>query len=109
MNLDGYQAAAQKYAVYRRKVEAGDLTYPLLGLAEEAGEAAGKLKKHIRDGTDVEKFRADLTLELGDVLWYVAAVTTDLGLKLSDIAAMNLAKLARRDALGTIRGEGDHR
>ena len=87
------------------------LEYLTLGLCSEAGEVAGKLKKVIRDfdGVIDEEKAQQLSLEIGDVLWYVAQLATTLGLQLSEIAEDNLNKLASRKSSGTIKGSGDYR
>lgn len=81
------------------------LAYTTLGLAGEAGEIANKVKKVIRDGRSTDGI-AD---ELGDVLWYLAAVANELGADLGDIADANLAKLASRAKRGKLGGSGDNR
>ena len=110
--MNEYQAEAATTAIYKWKV-----IYPALGLANEAGEVLGKLKKLIRDN-DVrfdgkskitDQQRADLGAELGDVLWYISNLSRDLGLTLNDIAAMNLEKLLSRQERGTLGGSGDNR
>ena len=53
--------------------------------------------------------RDDLLLELGDVLWYVAQLATELNLSLDTIAETNLTKLASRAARNLISGDGDRR
>ena len=85
--------------------------YPALGLVNEAGEVAGKIKKVFRDkgGEINEETRAALAAELGDVLWYLAQVCTELDLSLADVAEANLAKLLDRQARGQIKGDGDNR
>ena len=85
--------------------------YPTLGLCGEAGEVADKVKKVIRDrgGSFSPEVIAALKLELGDVLWYVAQLATELGLDLNDIAQANLDKLASRAARNVIAGDGDNR
>lgn len=87
------------------------IVYPTLGLANEAGEVAGKVKKIFRDrhGVVTDADREALTLELGDVLWYLSELCTRLGIRLEDVAARNVAKLADRAARGVIQGEGDLR
>jgi NTP pyrophosphatase (non-canonical NTP hydrolase) len=87
------------------------IVYPTLGLANEAGEVAGKIKKIFRDrnGVITDADRVALTAELGDVLWYMAQICTELDITLADVASANLAKLADRAARGVIRGEGDAR
>ena len=103
MRFDEYQEEAKKTAIYPDQYR---VVYPALGLAGEAGEVAEKVKKHIRDGVlNVE----ELKKELGDVLWYLAAITSDLGLNLDDVAESNLQKLRSRQARGVISGNGDNR
>jgi len=81
--------------------------YAALGLAGETGEVMELIKKGMRDQHVVDRER--LTKELGDVLWYLARIADDHGIKLSDIAATNLNKLAQRKVDGTIGGEGSDR
>ncbi|RIH88001.1 nucleoside triphosphate pyrophosphohydrolase family protein [Calidithermus roseus] len=87
------------------------IVYPTLGLANEAGEVAGKVKKLFRDkgGQIGEIDREALKQELGDVLWYLAQIATELGLSLQEIAEANLDKLFSRLERGQIKGEGDNR
>ncbi|MCA9971468.1 MAG: nucleoside triphosphate pyrophosphohydrolase family protein [Anaerolineales bacterium] len=87
------------------------IVYPTLGLANEAGEVAGKVKKIFRDrgGQISPADREALKYELGDVLWYLAQICTELDLTLEEVAAANLEKLFARLERGTIRGDGDHR
>ena len=110
--MNEYQADGAETAIYKWKV-----IYPALGLANEAGEVLGKLKKLIRDndvrfdgeGTITDQQRADLGAELGDVLWYISNLARDLGLSLNDVAAMNIEKLQSRKDRGVIGGSGDNR
>lgn len=86
--------------------------YACLGLCGEAGEAAEKMKKVIRDHggqfpSDTAK--RDFLLELGDVLWYITDLATQLGVSLEDIAGMNIDKLMSRMARGALHGSGDAR
>lgn len=87
------------------------IVYPTLGLTNEAGEVAGKVKKIFRDrgGVITGPDREALALELGDVLWYLSELCTRLGIPLEEVAAKNIAKLADRAARGVISGDGDHR
>ena len=109
MNFTEYQELAKSTAVYPigyKKV------YPALGLCGEAGEVAEKIKKSIRDGLDFheeKQFKEDLTKELGDVLWYVAALANDLDISLNDVAEGNIEKLASRKKRNKIGGSGDNR
>lgn len=108
MTFDAYQQEARKTALYP---EAYRLIYPTLGLAGEAGELANKVKKVLRDqgGEVTEEIRKALLAELGDVLWYVAQVATDLGASLEAVAQANLEKLRSRQERGKLGGSGDTR
>ena len=107
-DLDMYQQVAKTTAIYPREQA---IIYPTLGLTGEAGEVANKVKKIIRDGTNKndEGLVQDLSAEIGDCLWYIAVLADDIGIKLSDIANINLEKLHKRKEKGTIHGSGDNR
>jgi NTP pyrophosphatase (non-canonical NTP hydrolase) len=109
MDLSNYQRHAWEYAQYPHAGSGHNPEYPTLGLAGEAGEIANKIKKIQRDHLDHATMREDISAELGDVLWYAAALATELGLSLDVIAQMNLHKLADRKARNVIRGSGDNR
>ena len=108
MNFKEYQQEAVKTAIYGLGIK---ISYPALGLAGEAGEVCNKVKKIFRDNEGVvsEEKKADLSAEIGDVLWYCAALAKDLDLNLEDIAKANIAKLHARHNAGTIQGSGDNR
>ncbi len=109
MDFQAYQRQSRSTARYP---DAGaNPTYPTLGLCGEAGEVADKVKKVIRDqgGRFSAASLEALSLELGDVLWYVAQLATELGLDLETIARANLEKLASRAARNVIGGDGDNR
>lgn len=112
MNFDDYARGARSTAHYP---EVAKLLYPVLKLAGEAGEVAEKLGKLMRDegwepGMALSEAQRDaMVLELGDVLWYIAAASHDLGVSLDEVAERNLQKLADRKRRGVIGGSGDHR
>ena len=87
------------------------IVYPTLGLVNEAGEVAGKIKKIFRDKAGIisEEDRQSLKGELGDVLWYLTQICTNLDLTLEEVAEYNLDKLFSRLDRGVIKGEGDNR
>ena len=109
MNFSDYQLKSRATAQYPSIGH--PVIYPTLGLANEAGEVAGKIKKVFRDkgGEISDETREALKAELGDVLWYIAQVCTELEISLDDVAEYNLAKLLDRQARGKIRGDGDDR
>lgn len=103
LSLNYYQAQAYSLAKYPRKYA---IIYPALGLTGEAGEVAEKVKKWLRDDT----FNSDdIKKELGDVLWYIAALSADLGFSLEDVAQTNLDKLFSRKERNVLSGSGDNR
>ena len=108
MTLSSYQKAASGTAIYPTQHA---ITYPALGLAGEAGEVANKVKKLIRDGPENRPptWREDIASEIGDVLWYIAALCRDLEIDMAEVALNNLAKLKSRKERGTIQGSGDNR
>lgn len=110
MTFDEYQ----KRAVTTSTIDPRSVTAPYyfaLGLNGEAGEVAEKMKKIIRNhDNDMSKLDLeDFKKELGDVLWYVSMMTTQVGLTLEDVAAANLAKLADRKTRDVIKSTGDNR
>ncbi|MCM1075975.1 MAG: nucleoside triphosphate pyrophosphohydrolase family protein [Roseburia sp.] len=108
MNINEYQAAALTTAVYPTDKK---IIYPALGMCGEAGEVADKVKKVIRDNAQdftAEKKR-EIAKEIGDVLWYCAVLSHDLGFTLEEVAQMNIDKLKSRKERGKIGGSGDNR
>ena len=109
MNFNDYQALAKRTAIYPSRGH--NLIYPILGLNGEAGEVAEKVKKLIRDkdGVKDDKFVSEITKELGDVLWYVAAICSELGLPMQVVAKLNIEKLTDRMERDNLSGSGDTR
>jgi NTP pyrophosphatase (non-canonical NTP hydrolase) len=108
VELSEYQRLSRRTAEYPREAW---LTYPALGLAGEAGEVAEHAKKAIRDdaGQVSDERRGAMAKELGDVLWYVSQLATELELELEEIAETNLEKLLSRQRRGVLSGSGDER
>jgi NTP pyrophosphatase (non-canonical NTP hydrolase) len=109
MNFTEYQTKSRKTAKY--PAIGHPVIYPTLGLTNEAGEVAGKIKKIFRDKEGVigSTEREALKGELGDVLWYLAQVCTELDLSLDEVAGFNIEKLYSRLERGKIGGDGDNR
>ena len=109
MELNEFQNHARETALYP---DVGhNFIYPTLGLTGEAGEVADKVKKILRDHNGIfdQKAKEEVMLELGDVLWYVAQLASELGFCLDDVAQCNLEKLQSRASRGKIKGSGDRR
>jgi len=106
---DLYENLAGQTAIFPKEKA---LEYLALGMTSEAGEVAGKVKKRIRDGEDVEGFeikKLAIASEIGDVLWYCAMMAKEVGVPLNDIMKENLKKLHGRKERGTLQGSGDER
>lgn len=114
MKLNEYQKEARLFAVN------DDLLHFTFGLLEEAGEAAGVLKRVYRGDDGYEDFNwsdyglseeaeKKLAAELGDILWHIAVIADNLGLSLDAIAEYNLTKLQSRKQRDMIKGSGDDR
>lgn len=108
MTLNEYQKKALETAIYP---ESKRIVYPTLGLVGESGEVAEKVKKVFRDSecefTDEKK--REIAKEIGDVMWYVSALSYDLGFTLEEVCQMNYEKLKSRMERGKIGGSGDNR
>lgn len=86
------------------------LSYASLGLGE-SGEVQGKVKKIIRDcaGTITYEKKQEIVAELGDILWYISAMCTELGVNMDTVAEKNIDKLFDRRDRGVLKGSGDNR
>jgi NTP pyrophosphatase (non-canonical NTP hydrolase) len=98
-----YQKKAVSFAIYPATHK---VLYPTLGLCGETGEVAEKVKKQVRDGVFN---RHEVAKELGDVLWYLANLSNDIGYNLDEIADINIEKLTSRKDRDKIKGSGDNR
>lgn len=109
MTFDEYQKLSRKTAIYPNKGK--NFIYPTLGLAGEAGEIANKVKKVERDNGGVinEETKKEISKELGDVLWYLAQLSTELNLSLKEVAIENMKKLKSRQKRGKLKKSGDNR
>lgn len=109
MTFNEYQEQSRKTAIYPNKGE--NFIYPTLGLSGESGEVAEKIKKILRDKNGIigDSEREEIKKELGDVLWYVAQLATELKLDLNEVAKTNIDKLMSRLERSAIQGSGDNR
>jgi len=109
MHANEYQDRALETAIYPNR--GANFVYPALGLVGEAGEVADKLKKVIRDGNGVltDAVKDAVAAELGDTMWYIAVLASEIGYNLDEIMAKNLSKLNSRKQRGVLSGSGDAR
>lgn len=109
ITFSDYEDIVMLLAVYPDK--GNNFVYPALGLTGEAGEVADKIKKVLRDkqGKLSESDRVSILKELGDVLWYLAAMASELKSSLKEVAGMNVSKLLDRNKRNVLHGEGDNR
>ncbi len=80
-----YQESALKTGIYPDRGK--NVLYPALGLMSELGEVAGKFKKMLRDDGGVLTIDRQKALsgEIGDVLWYEAALCSEFGFEMKKI------------------------
>jgi NTP pyrophosphatase (non-canonical NTP hydrolase) len=97
-----YQEEAMSF-----RLPSADSVYAVLGMPGEVGELCSYLAKSIRD--DYNPDPKVIKKELGDVLWFVAAIAADFGLSLGSIAEGNIEKLSSRKDRGVLQGSGDER
>ncbi len=95
MKLREYQDLARE-TDQRPGGELEDIVVHLLGLAGEAGSVAEQYKKRLRDKDAHLLWKARMREEMGDLLWYIAAIATDLGLDLDEVARANIEKTRNR-------------
>jgi len=109
MTFEEYQNKSRETAIYPSL--GSNFIYPTLGLVGESGEVAEKIKKILRDKEGVinEDSRKEIAKELGDVLWYLAQLSSELNLSLDDVAKMNIEKLSSRKERNVLSGDGDNR
>lgn len=93
MKLDEYQEAASRTMVWGQDSALATMVVAL-GLCGEAGEVAELIKKWVGHGHPLEKDK--IKEELGDVLWYLAALATHMGFSLEVVARENIDKLKAR-------------
>lgn len=110
MTFEEYQKISRKTAIYKDADK--NFIYPTLGLVGEAGEVAEKIKRILRgenDGIINKEIRVEIEKELGDVLWYLAQLATELNVSLEEVAEKNIEKLQSRLERGVLHSAGDNR
>lgn len=117
--LNDYQIRAVGTAVYPGAGTGNDTAISYVGFkfAGETGEVMEKIAKYRWRGdplpqtnlTREEFIRQMVKKELGDALWYLAAMANEHDLTLEDIANANLYKLQDRKERGVLKGSGDER
>lgn len=102
MNINQYQYEARK-----TRLPTANKEYAVLGLAGEVGELYSLLAKSIRDEKPLDVL--SLKKEIGDCVWFLAAIADDYGFTLADVLEVNLKKLNKRQKDNTLTGSGDNR
>ena len=108
LSLNEYQDIALESAIYANI--GMNLVYPALKLNGEAGEVAELVGKWWRKGIYLPGEKTKLTIpqkvelaeELGDALWYIAALAAEINFSLSEVADLNLIKVKERVKEGTV-------
>lgn len=119
--LNQYQDLAVRTAVYPGAGTGSDTAVSYVGfkLAGETGEVMEKIAKYRWRGDSIPNgyqedgreayIREVVKKELGDALWYIAAMAFEHGLTLEEIATANVEKLSSRKERGVLKGSGDDR
>lgn len=109
MNFQEYQEESRKTAIYPSVGK--NFVYPVLGIAGESGEVADKMKKILREKNGIvdEAGKQEIIKELGDLLWYMAQLASELGISFDEIAEKNIIKTQSRMERGALLGNGDNR
>lgn len=98
MKAKDYQAQAERTMIDQPDFEISPeqvmLSWNALGLAGEAGEVADLIKKGVFHQQGIDELK--LKKELGDVLWYIAAICKQLNISLDEIMQLNIDKLKAR-------------
>lgn len=92
MDANDYQILVERTMKLQSPNEA--LSNYSMGLAGESGELIDLLKKHVYHDhpLNIDKVRN----ELGDIIWYVSAISSQLGIELNAVMNLNIAKLRAR-------------
>ncbi|MCA1812171.1 MAG: nucleoside triphosphate pyrophosphohydrolase family protein [Halobacteriales archaeon] len=106
MKLNDYQAKASQTDRNKRKDWQGRMA-PVLGLASEAGAVLEIYKRLLRDNVSKDQVRDLLKQELGDVMWFCAAIASANDLDLEEIAAFNLKRTKNRYGTLDLKVEPD--
>lgn len=109
VTLEQYQEGVNWTAKFPESIP--QAVYCTLGASGEMGEVSEKIKKLFRDkgGVVTPEFREAIEKEIGDVLYYLTALSGILGIRMSDVARTNQRKLVSRLVRDKIHGDGDDR
>lgn len=109
--LDNYQEDTGITAIYPGHGQGTPIAFSYLSLKlnGEAGEVGEAYAKFLRGDYDFAEAKSRISKELGDVLWYISQLASELDLSLGDVAANNIRKLIDRKQRGVLRGSGDNR
>lgn len=99
MNIvDDYQRLAARTLIDAPDFDIPDgeimLVWNAIGLAGEAGEVNDIIKKGVFHQHGIN--RDELIKELGDCLWYIAALCTKLDVNMAEVMERNIDKLKAR-------------
>lgn len=92
MNLSEYQKLCKKTAKKIRNRDKKIMGWGL-GIAGEAGDVAGCIKKTVAHSNDQ---RAGIRENIGDTMWYMAMICNFYGWNFDEVLAENIEKLRKR-------------
>lgn len=112
MNFQEYQKLAMVTDLTNKLPDdCSPMAYFGLKLSGEASEVSELIGKAFRDDRGIfwKDRKEAIEEELGDVLWYIAAICKHLKLDMDKVAINNLEKLASRLLKGKLKGGGNDR
>lgn len=105
MNFKKYQRQAY-YAIPTHETKKEEIMHWAIGLSEECGEVSSIVKHKYYGGCYTKEKMVE---ELGDMLWYLSALCTSLGISLADVADFNLLKITYRYPNGEFNNKRSQR
>lgn len=93
MTFKDYQEATNR-AIPEHENGKDAILHWCIGLSEECGEVMSVIKHHFYGGENFN--REELVKEVGDVLWYTAALCREAGIDMDAAAQLNAEKLIHR-------------
>lgn len=94
MDFKKYQELSSRTLRHQAMEHRDVVAMACMGLAGEVGEVLEPIKKHLFHGKELDRYQT--MIEIGDCLWYAAALCTELGISLDEAAEANVAKLLAR-------------
>lgn len=91
MGINEYQDAIQEYKQYQSDI---NIFYDLIDITSSVGDLNKKLNNILINNQEMtNELSLKLGISLGDILYAISNFATDIGLKMEDVALLNLRKI----------------